>query len=247
MERSCEFWGSHIKWETSETRLTLRALASTCKSLRAFTLPLLWRVVHIKQMRELSVLQRVLRSAPEIAELIHCFCFMWDMDGDFSRCEAYDPNIGSLLDLAFRNRWRIWESAKDRVGCEIEWSGADMGFLHNGIWYVTPGTLDLYHDEDDMPVPNDNARRERGHGPDGEGPDGYIKNAHEFEVCIVDVVTQLTSLRTFGWCSPVAPMPREVLQHLEAQPTLTSLHVTLSSWRGSASLCECGLHSGCWL
>lgn len=52
------------------------------------------------------------------------------------------------------------------------------------------------------------------------------------------IVEQLTSLTTFGWCSPAAPMPQAVCTALSKLETLTSLHVTMLTLRMSPAVCE---------
>lgn len=56
-----------------ETLLTLRALSQTCRSLRAFTLPMLWAECHISRVAELPRLVQTLRSSPHIAGYVRSF------------------------------------------------------------------------------------------------------------------------------------------------------------------------------
>lgn len=94
------------------TLQTLRALSHTCRSLRAYTLPILWAVVHVETVHELGKLRDALRDAPHIAPLIRHFMFTWDMNEDEDKCEPYPDEHGSLLDMAFIDRGALWQSMR---------------------------------------------------------------------------------------------------------------------------------------
>lgn len=90
------------------------ALSRTCRRLREVTLPLLWTEVDVWTVKELGLLSQLLKASPSIAPLVRCFSFRWQMDGDyFERCEHYPAKEGSLLDLAFRDRVKLWEKYRD--------------------------------------------------------------------------------------------------------------------------------------
>lgn len=149
-----------------ETLRTLRALSQTCTRLRAFTLPLLWAILHVATIDELARLRETLRVSPHLARYARSFCFMWDM-GDELRSdrkrwfEPYAPEEGSLLDFAFRNRTKLWrtkllESPSDGSASQVMrkkrsggqywnpdgvWpSDSDaVSFKHNGLEYEASG------------------------------------------------------------------------------------------------------------
>lgn len=68
-------------------------------------------------------------------------------------------------------------------------------------------------------------------GPDVQGLDLRIKNASDLQACLGEVTNQLSSLETFRWACPVAPMPAVVHESL-CKVQLKALHLDMSSWRG---------------
>lgn len=121
------FFGYYKTVGPQHTLQTLRALSQTCKSLRAYTLPMLWSVVHIKTLRELGELRDVLREAPYIAPLIRHFTFLWNMNGDFEKCSPYPNEHGTVLDMAFVDRGALWEETRQSVALRSEAVGSDLG------------------------------------------------------------------------------------------------------------------------
>lgn len=97
---------------------TLRFLSQTCRSLRAYSLDLLWEVVHVKSIDELGRLRQTLRVSPHIARYVRCFCFIWWIP-DASWMDEYPEKEGTLLDFAFCDRQQVFEEFAQRHGCEI--------------------------------------------------------------------------------------------------------------------------------
>lgn len=260
-----ELDGVHPTMYVEDLRKMLRSLAQTCRSLRAFVLPLLWEVVHIVSLNQLGRLREVLRVSPDLAHHVRSFVFVWNMgilDGECAHhYEHYPADHGSLLDMAFRNRSRMWETFARKHRCEIlqhdseseEESDSDGEnyasifkgkrhyFRHNGQTFEQPGehpfAMPGHRTLTDMLKPTD-GRKFLVSGPDGKGEDRRIKSPVQFYECLNEVVAQLTSIETFGWCSHIAPMSSEVYNVLKRLPNLQNLHVRFSAHRGALCTCE---------
>lgn len=193
----------------TEIARPLRALAQTCQSLRAFVLPLLWAVLDLSSVEELGRVRDTLRATPSIAKFVRSFSIRWHMNGDFENLEPYGSKEDTLLDLAFRDRLSMFHELREKLGCE-QGEGGQGAF---------------FYEDERYPVLCD--------GPDGNGEDIRIKSAAEYNECLVEVVGRLTSLETFGWCTPCSPMPLEVCNALAKLSTLKTLHVLVSSDRSN--------------
>lgn len=243
-----------------ETLLTLRALSQTCRRLREFVLPLLWSVVQVRTMSELGRLRQTLRVSPGLATHVRSFSFVWLAGGDYNKMCEYKKTEGSLLDMAFEDRWRRWDNLRQRCGRKVEhqtrlgrkrvvsyFTRSGKAYLEPG-WQAADGEENLQHEHEYDAAPHDEAAQQfqwnytasnvGGHGPDGHGPDPLVTNAKDFDNCIFEVVAQLRSLQTFAWGSPVTPLPERVYQALEQLETLTSLQLILSTFRGNVLDCE---------
>lgn len=62
-----------------------------------------------------------------------------------------------------------------------------------------------------------------GAGPDDMGEDQLIGGAQQFQDCINEIVSQLSSLEAFGWVLSPASLPAESIESMAALGTLTSL------------------------
>lgn len=246
------FYGEEASRQREEATRTLLALSQMCRSLRAYALPLLWSVLHVRTMSELGRLREVLRVSPSIARHVRSFCFMWNMEGDFYECEAYPDEEGTRLQMAFSDRWRIWETLRRQHGCEASWdfryddpvTDHMLRFELHGVSYDAPGrcqALIAGYSSGGWPILepySSELPKQRGIGPDGDGEDRLIKSANDFHDCIVEVVSQLSWLQTFGWDTSVTPMPAGVHGALSRLSTLTSLHLDMSIYRGNPHTCE---------
>lgn len=94
---------------------TLRALSQTCRSLRAFTLPLLWSVVHVEELDELARLRETFRVSPHLARHVHCFCFSWPTGLLPYTYDHLLEDAGTFLDLEL-------QAASSRAGSSGEQS-----------------------------------------------------------------------------------------------------------------------------
>lgn len=137
------------------TLLLLRSLSQTCRSLRAYVLPLLWRTVHISSISELGRLRDILRSTPSIAPLVRHFSFFWDMNEDYHRCNPYSEEHGTLLDMAFIDRGALWERIRDENNCKARsryvkhrFNRPTNFFELDEATYLEPGELPRSADED---------------------------------------------------------------------------------------------------
>lgn len=232
----------------NELRALLRSLTQTCRGLRAFALPLLWAVVHVFTVEELARVRETLKVSPEIASLIRSFVFKWNLIENLNVYEHYDAAEGSLLDLAFRDRTKMWNDVRKQYGCKLdnnyaEADGPDIAyrwFVHNKVKFLEPGRLLLkegYHPSDPFSW-DENKPRVGANGPEGNGESRFIKSSSDFNECMDHIVGQLTSLETFGWCSYVAQIPTVTFTTLTKLSTLKTLHVTMSEWRGNAHFRE---------
>lgn len=209
---------------------TLRALSHTCRRLRASVLPLLWKIVHVDSVAEFGKIREAFRAAPHIARYAKCFLFRWHYV-DFKEFVNYPAENGTLLDMAFCDRQRLREDRAKAEGRKIKSSEESSGssnlqFIHIGS---TDSILVRY---------DDTAHKVSESGPDGNGKDARIQSAEDFNNCAIEVISQLTSLETFGWDTPVTPLPLAAFNALAGLNTLTSLQFGISVHRGNLHACE---------
>lgn len=270
-----DHWLPSPQMSPDELVRLLRSLSQTCRSLRAYCLPLLWSVVQVEKVSELGRLRETLRASPSIASHIRSFRFAWRLyDNKF---EEYAEKEETLLDVAFGNRWRMWEERKDELGCEAVWDNKHAHFEEDttevrvtlyfeqehvrGCWdrlYVAPGKCfpkvlnGVYKDGELVGGETDVADyfmfepygshtvKKGGVGPDDNGEDHLLKSPAEFFACVDEIVSQLSSLQTFGWDTPFTPVPVGAFAALASLTTLTSLHLPLST---EGQICEFSLYS----
>lgn len=241
-------WG-HIRdgrrQEIETTIATLRSLTQTCRTLRALALPRLWEHVHVFSVAELGRLREVLRASPEIAQHIRSFVFAWEIHDD---CSSFPAKEGTKLDLAFKDRWRVWALLRQQYKRPVQWDAEHQqwAFTHDGVRYPAPGTCPSFEGTQSTKQDWLSASTERvgGHGPDGEGEDRVVKNADDFNSTAIEIVTQLSSLETFKWSCNVASLPAPACEALK-QCTLTSLtYGYIERGRESIHACEWWHHDG---
>lgn len=63
--------------------------------------------------------------------------------------------------------------------------------------------------------------------PNSSDAGACIKNADDFSGCITEIVSQLTSLQSFGWICRVVPMPAGVFEALRKLSSLRELDTNL--------------------
>lgn len=247
----------------NETAQALRSLSQTCQLLRSLVLPFIWRTVHVKSVARLGILRETLRNSPDIARYIRNFTFMWDMGGDYITVDYWPVEAGTLLDLAFVDRWQAWDDLRSAWGLKILESGRRLYFLRAGFGSCfSPGaelftfnmenryddaghlrpsrrTKHVVYDMKDGRLVNDCHKLRGGRGPDGNGEDRFIKNADDFNDCLVNVVTSLSSLQILSWATPVVTMPRGVCDVLARRAPLTGLHVDLGRQSRHKDVREC--------
>lgn len=227
----------------------LWSLSHTCQQLRIVALPLLWKTVYIAKVETLGQMYLLLDVSPGIAQHIRTFCFDWKLEPDNDRLDLalYPAEEGTMLDLAFRDRFQLWEEYKKRHGCEgkvnilrtdIDSDTANLYFTNeDGLWFEAPGhcvaepdvehTLECYL-----------ARRVGGSGPDGEGEDRLIKTAAQFRGCIIETVARL-SLTRFEWTSWVTPLPVAAFNLVRANSDLNILQLRFTVYRDNVSDRKC--------
>lgn len=241
-------------WYQGQTRIdledavfTLRSLSQTCRSLRAFTLTLLWSVVHVHTIDQLGRLRETLRVSPSIGKLVRSFCFSWHMDHDTDACDHLPEHEGSLLDLAFRDRWTIWNQLRQDLGLEAEWIELEgggprvWGFAKGDTCYHAPGRpllIDYDRWSEEPPVVDASRPRQGGKGPDGFGEDRLIKTPEQLNDCLSEVIEHLSRLETLGWSCAVTQMPQRACRALAKLDTLRNMCYTMYAWRGTVHLGE---------
>lgn len=230
--------------------LTLRALSQTCRRLRAFTLPLLWKHVHVDSVTELGRLVETLKVLPFVAQHVKVFLMRWNGPG---KQPDHAPLFGvqeiSPLDFAFSDRSQTWAQLAEREGIintdsmqrEVQHHAGtyapQASFRIGAIEYRDPGRPPLIDGRDPSIVDSYDwaAPRVGGSGPDGKGEDRLIKNAEDFNQAVTEVITRL---ECFGWSTKLARMSLEAFQALERLPRLLRLHLDLttdhckSAWPG---------------
>lgn len=165
------------------------------------------------------------------------------MGGDYLELYCYPQETGTLLKLAFRDRFRVWDELRKELGATAKWNvdtvPLKLYFKHGGIENNAPGRCCAVKGELRQLKYNRKASREGADGPDGDGEDKRIKSPEQLIDCGVEVVDKLKSLEKFNWTTPVLPMPEGVFQALANLTTpLTSLHLDLTKARSSVSACE---------
>lgn len=222
----------------------LRALSQTSRRLRLIVLPLLWAVVHVDKVEELGRLRETFRALPGLAHYVKSFAFSWTMGGDYGDCDNFPERDGTLLDLAFRNRCRIWDKVYEQYDGEIQWNSrlekwcfvvGDEDDDEDLVIYPAPGKFPMLWDDEEQTEgvsQFDLDGRTEGNGPDGKGPDRLIKNAQQLNDCMTDILTQLSSLETLGWTTFALPMPAAAVPAL-SRTTLTSICYCMFVFRGN--------------
>lgn len=206
---------------------TLRALSHTCRRLRSFSLPLLWQVVHIRTVEHLGQLRECLRMQPGVAPLIRRFTFAWHLSGgEYWKCEPY-AGPATTLDMAFIDRGAQWDQLLAETGSVQEEVGSYQShFMYAGMQYDEPGQPAEGPEYDE-----DEGTRNWRSGPDGLGPDAYIKSASDFNAAIDEILAQLVSLENFECRCPVTSVPAGAFEALKSRSSLDALHLDVRSAR----------------
>lgn len=223
-----------------QTIRDLRALSQTCKLLRSYTLPLLWSSATVCSFDELGRVRETLRVSPGLAAHVRSFEFSWNPEW-IQHWDYYTiggaKKVFKPLDLAFRNRYTMWLELSRKLGVEIEY-GVTAGriprpeayFMHGNMKSSGPGKPPLIEGRDPKEVSSydwNAPRLGEISGPDGKGQDRLIKSAEDFNSCIIEIISQLTSLQKFSWSSGQVPMPRAAFDALAKLPRITHLHPQL--------------------
>lgn len=208
---------------------SLIQLSRTCRCLRELTLPLCWARVRVRTVEALEHLLELLRASPSIAQYVQHFEFCWNMGDDYRSWYGLLPaEEGTLLDLAFRDRYELWESLRERYGCQVRRAGTnpdirDDYFVHDGHVYETPGRAWEVSSSSSCgacPLSGYDAR-ERGDGPDGYGAYETIYDAESFGGSVTEILTQFTSLKELVWRTKVTPIPQRAVDALAERKNLT--------------------------
>lgn len=222
--------------KAKETMLLLHALSQTCRSLRAFALPLLWNrnfwiKVQVESVRELGKLRDALRLMPHLAANVREFTFMWEINGDYpwelklmtqvGTYDDYPSEHGTLLDMAFVDRGALWDRMRKEHGAEMQRSLRYSWFKHNGVSYNQPGKPPP---SQGGTGPSINIQRS---GPDGNGEDPRIKSVEDFNNCVTEIVAQLSELRALRWKTHVTPIPFSAFEALKSAQSLEELTTNL--------------------
>lgn len=207
----------------------LVSLSCTSRRLREFVLPLLWGDLEVHTIKCLGSLRQMLRGSPSLPKHVKYFHFEWDADGDFCSSKLACADQGStLLELAFTDRLQMWESmrvwhdAQTSFGTTFQ-DRSEGYFILQGKKYTAPGAFKGQSNDDGQDLYYNHSG---GKGPDGQGEDKRIKNSEQLVDCLVEVITQLTSLRNFIWLTPL-PMPAQVVSALAGLGTLVDLDLWL--------------------
>lgn len=213
----------------------LRTISETCHFLRDIALPLLWRSIRVRTVSELGRLLESLDASPGLAFHVRSFAFAWELPSQLRDLDVYPSAEGTLLDLAFRDRGRMWELYAKTVNAEIEeedWldGWVQRLFYFAGKTFYEPVAPNFQH-SDPGEAFYDPAAPKLASGPDGNGEDALIKTADQLVSTLVNIVAKLPSVRTFMWSTSMMPMPMGVLNALEKLPSLKSLHVEFGMYR----------------
>lgn len=213
----------------------LASLAGASRRLREFALPLLWTCFDLQSVKDLGSLCELFKACPYLTRYVKHFDFEWTVDQDFpfSGSEAYIKKRSTLLEAAFSDRVQVWEDRRARSDGVVTFERDKGRFVHRNRIYTAPGRFKGRRDTDGKDVYFNHTG---GRGPDGNGEDARIKTPEEFVNCLVELISQFTSLRNFAWTTTV-PMPP---QAVDALATLTTL-VDLDIWmiRSRHALCNC--------
>lgn len=221
----------------------LRALSQTSHFLRKLTLPQSSRFAHVEVIEvqtvaELGCLREALRASPDLAERVHSFSFTWRMSEFPEEMDFYPEREGSMIDIAVRDRAHIWHDYAQETGSTIEVEHDDDGqisrhFFHDGFFFPEPGDHPMIQgdDPDEHPASYDWEAPKQAQGPDGRGEDLLIKSPDQLIASLVEVVTQLRSLHTVNWTSPITTMPLGVFQGLRKLNRLKLLQIQVSCLR----------------
>lgn len=191
---------------------TLRALSQTCRALRVHALPLLWNIVHIATLDELLRLRETLRASPDIAQHIRTFCFV--MVSEDALCERCTESKRDVFVEAVDNAWLMSRLRKEQTGqpSRDEGLGPPPG-------RAAPCNV--------CPLRARNLTSQQ-----------RAQREEMLDACLVDVVQQLTSLTTFGWCTAALPMALGVCAALSELSALSSAHVNMLTLRRSPEVGE---------
>lgn len=186
--------------------------------------------MHVGTVAQLGKLRQVFKAVPELTHLVKMFSFGWSMDGDWVKVKDYPAELGSLLELAFCDRRKIWAQLAHQRGCPIEMD--DRSRIQDR--YFGDGNT-RFHE----PGRHSPAGPTRGSGPDGNGEDLHIKSAGELVDCINEIILQMTSLEKFLWHAEILPMPLEACNALSQRSFLTDLSINMSTHRFNVHAREC--------
>lgn len=146
---------------------------------------------------------------------------------DADVCDRWKEVDGTLLDLAFCDRFKVWDDLRQQHGHQVHRAKTNKRFPglpqwyfdHDDTRYFAPGRYPKK--EKDWNIASQ--RRTRVSGPDGKGEDGLIKNAEQLTSCVNEVIGQLSSLQAFGWRCSLPLLPEVSFNALRALSSLTSL------------------------
>lgn len=203
------------KAEQEPERDMLFALSHTCKQLRAYCLPLLWRQLHVGTVDELGSLRDLFRDSPSLPLQVRNFTFSWNMGSDVKGWESQDaiaPPGVPLVELAFGDRIKYFTEWDDRITSAVRRQGdallgKDRPDYGPPPWEKDKGFVYL--------VPTQPSLSVSGKGPDGFGEDKRIKNVEQLNECLSEVVESLANLEAFRWATFVMSVPEGVMQALE--------------------------------
>lgn len=211
--------------------VSLQALSRTCRRLRAFALPMLWKVVQVCSIKSLGQVCESLRAMPHLAAHIRHFGFHWRLNLDADTYEQYSGDYGTVLDIAFSDRGAMWNRERRELDGEVlDTDELRPYFISDEGDYLSPGNLirqRLFEEDGDSDLEFEGAS-----GPDGEGPDSRIKGPNDFLECINEVIGRLTlQIHTVAWDSDVSPVPLEAFESLKRNALLRRLRFTLDYQR----------------
>lgn len=164
--------------------------------------------------------------------------------------DMYPEEEGTLLDLVFGDRWRMWANFARATGSQIQWKVRQDGqlqrfFEFDATEFEEPGDPPLIEGRDPRdPSSYDYHAPRLDSGPDGKGDDMLIKTPAQLISSLVEVVEKLPLLHAFSRNTALLAMPTGVGNALEQLDTLKSLHVDMTLIRnnlqtGESSVCCC--------